>query len=175
MNSSSTTPPQKPEIKYTYEFRFVPTLPTKEAWASKEFNNFNDPKLLFRAMRSNEYKTETPYTGQIQFKKGFYSERIDPKKLDKYGKPKPPYNNPRWWEEGRTSCVKGCCRTLPPGCVIANPPPPPKPIYKPTYQNYEGAKDLEAQFKEITDKSTIDLITISGKGWFYVSASASAT
>jgi len=90
MNPSST-PPQKPEIKYTYEFRFIPRLPTKIAWDTKEFNDFSDPKMLFRAMRSNEYKNETPYSGQILFKKGFFSERINPKTLDKYGKPKKPY------------------------------------------------------------------------------------
>ena len=172
MNSSSTQP-QKPEIKYTYEFRFIPRLPTKIAWDTKEFNDFSDPKMLFRAMRSNEYKNETPYSGQIIFKKGFFSERINPKTLDKYGKPKKPYNNPRWWEEGRSSCVKGCCRTVPPGCVIANPPPPkidPPPPYKPPFQDYENAKDLEAQFKEIINKSSINTITISDKGWFHVYA-----
>jgi hypothetical protein len=170
MNSSSTAALQKPETKYTYEFRFIPTLPTKEAWTSKEFDTFREPKLLFKAMRTNEYKYESQYSGLIRFKAGFFSERIDPKTLDKYGKQKPRYNNPRWWEEGRSSCVKGCCRTLPEGCVIAARKPDPQPIYKPTYQNYESAKDLETQFKEIANKSSIDMITISGKGWFYVNA-----
>jgi len=170
MNTSSTIIPQKPETKYTYEFRFVPTLPTKEAWDCREFDTFRDPKLMFKAMKAKERETETQYSGLIRYKSGFFSERIDPKSLDKYGKPKPPYNNPRWWEEGRTSCVKGCCRTLPPGCVVATTKPDPKPVYKPSHQNYINTKDLEVQFKEIANKSSIDMISISGKGWFYVSA-----
>ena len=152
----------------SYRFRFVPLSPTQEAWTNRAFSDYPNADALFTALREKEAALgKFKYLGgYIRFKKGFYAEYKD-------GTEAKVYNNPRWWKTGARSCCMGCCTTLPPGQTYENTEPAqivPK-AYQRSWQEFKrtvGLGGAHEQYKEITNKGSIEKIELTGIGWFYV-------
>ena len=146
-------------------FRFIPSLPTAAAYANKEFNDFHNAAGLFKAMKSKELASGKVYRGTINLKKDRLGEFDDtPMRI---------YNNPRWWESGAKSCVRGCCRAAPEGYIIGTRLPataPVRELRQKTYKDFHSAADLEAIFQKITDVTCVETIVLFGYGWFVVTS-----
>jgi len=143
-------------------FRFIPSSPTAAAYENKEFSDFHNAAGLFKAMKSKELASGKIYRGTINLKKDRLGEFDDtPMRI---------YNNPRWWESGASSCVRGCCKVAPEGYVIGTrlPTVTVRELWKKTYKDFNSASELEAIFQKITDVSCVDTIVLFGYGWFVV-------
>jgi hypothetical protein len=142
-------------------FMFFPNLPTEEAYTNMPFKDYQNMNDLFKALKNKEQTTTINIRGYIYYKKGY--EAMPPK-----GTVELTYN-PKWWESGAKSCVKGCCTKAPDGYIIGTvvKKPPYIPWVK-TWQEFKNVADLEEQFREIKYKLGIDKIWLSEYGWFNV-------
>ncbi len=150
------------------KFRFIPKLPTKEAFENRPFDQYYGSETLFAALKAYEKKggAFNYLSGLIRFKAGHYSTYKD-------GTEARGYNNPRWWKTGAKCCPRKCCTVPPPGEIFENTEPAsfkPK-AYQRNWQEFKrisGICGAEEQFNQITVPSTIDTIVLNNIGWFYV-------
>jgi hypothetical protein len=67
------------------------------------------------------------------------------------------YNNPRWWESGAKSCVRGCCRKAPDGYVIGTV------LKKSTHAiAFNGTVNMKKLFDVLPNKVTKILVNENG-------------
>jgi hypothetical protein len=148
-------------------FHFIPRLPTAEAYNNMAFGDYHSISTLFSALNKWEAEKKMNLEGYIYFKEGY--EANYPNGTMKI------YNNPRWWESGAKSCVKGCCTWAPEGYVIGTVTPKTGEVrqhWPKKWQEFRrvcGPGGLEEQFKEIKNKEGIDKIWLKDYGWFWVS------
>lgn len=95
----------KPAV--VYNFRYVPSSPTKEAFDSRPFNEIKG--LMAFMERLLQYETSHPFTqmeGYIRFRPGVSSKYLD-------GTEAKEYDTRKWYELGYTSCSGQCCFSIP--------------------------------------------------------------
>ena len=85
-------------------YRFIPTLPTKEAYDKKAFPDFNCETAFLEGLKKKDLGDNLH--GYIYFKDGIISSWSD-------GTETITKDTRKWWELGYTSCSKGCC-VIPP-------------------------------------------------------------
>ena len=147
-------------------FTFIPRLPTKKAYDERKFGNFSSVESFFGWIKHYEKSLgNSKYlSGEIHFKKGFYSTYKD-------GSESRPYNNPKWWLTGAKTCLKGCCTEIPEGEVASCCEPKafvPIPWQKDwqEFKRIRGPGGAEEQFMGIKNKEQISRIVITGHGRF---------
>ena len=151
-------------------YRFVPQLPTEEAWTNRPFKEYNSAEDVFAAIKRHE-KTLGPFrycNGIFRFSQGTYSEHRD-------GSEPQAYPNPRWWKTGAKSCHRKCCKIVPEGetpdksePALIEPPP-----LKQTWQEFKrvgGMYGAEEQYNHMSDnsKAAVERIVLMNIGWFLV-------
>lgn len=152
----------------TFRYRFVPRLPTKDAWEERPFKEYICKDAMFSALKAKE-KELGPFNyldGYIYYKDGCHSTYKD-------GTEPRPYRNYRWWKTGEKSCWRKCCTVLPEGETYDNSEPSiiEPHIHKKNYQEFRrirGCGGAEEQFNEIKDISQISSIWLNKLGWFFV-------
>jgi hypothetical protein len=89
---------------YRVNFRFIPRLPTAEAYDQRPFKqDFRGADALIYALKQYEQKKPNKAVqGIIHLKKGIVSKYLDGTEL-------PVYDERKWWELGYTTCPNKCC------------------------------------------------------------------
>jgi len=146
------------------KFKFLPMLPTAEAYKNKEFSDYSNTAALFEALKSWESIKKYNLEGYIYFNEGYESNYED-------GTMKI-YNNPKWWESGAKSCFRGCCTKAPEGYLIGTVVKhEPRQHWAKKWQEFRrvsGPGGLEEQFSLIEQKEGVHTIWIRQIGWFRV-------
>lgn len=156
----------KPVLKY----RFIPQLPTEEAWRNRPFKEYFSAEAMFAAIKQYEKKLGTfKYcSGIFRFKNGVFTEHRD-------GSEPQAYPNPRWWKTGARSCHRKCCTVIPEGETPDRSEPAiiqPKPLQR-SWQEFKrvgGIYGAEEQYNHMSDKNkeSIDRVVLLNVGWFLV-------
>lgn len=101
-----------------YNFRYVPSSPTKEAFDSRPFNEIRGVASFME--RLLQYEKDHPHMqieGWIRFREGVSSKYCD-------GTEAKQYDDRKWYELGYTSCSGQCCFSIPCPRLLAWKPAP---------------------------------------------------
>jgi hypothetical protein len=101
-----------------YNFRYVPSSPTKEAFDNRPFNEIRGLEAFMERLR--QYEKDHPFTqmeGYIRFRPGVSSKYYD-------GTEASTYDDRKWYELGYTSCSGQCCFSIPNPKLLAWRPSP---------------------------------------------------
>jgi len=123
-----------------YNFRFIPQLPTKEAFENRPFNEIRGREWFMQ--RLLDYEKANPskkMEGLIRFRPGVASKYYD-------GTEAHTYDDRKWWELGYTSCSGQCCFAPPYEPLIKWKPVPDDATEE---EKAANKAELAAIFKEV--------------------------